>query len=268
VAAGAAAAGVAAMAAAQPRTDGAGQETYEDLLTAELSNLSDLDLGDTGIDMPELVTGAGNDWATADEGDLDFDLDLSAQGGADAAAVPGDGTSDESASSGTAELDDRLLDLEDAEGWGAPKPGGAKAPDMDDLDLQAADLDATLTLDSGGGDNEAGHPADALGRSGDGLDLTVDEAGELDLLTETVIMDGLEFGSGASSTSTVSLAMASLAMADNEAATKLDLARAYLDMGDEDGARTMLDEVLQEGTETQRHEAAVLVARLGQVSNL
>ena len=53
-----------------------------------------------------------------------------------------------------------------------------------------------------------------------------------------------------------------LADAD-EVATKLDLARAYIDMGDTDGARDILDEVLQEGTDAQREEASTLLGRLG-----
>jgi pilus assembly protein FimV len=44
--------------------------------------------------------------------------------------------------------------------------------------------------------------------------------------------------------------------------TRLDLARAYLDMGDPDGARSMLDEVLAEGNETQKDEARKLLAEL------
>lgn len=48
----------------------------------------------------------------------------------------------------------------------------------------------------------------------------------------------------------------------DEIATKLDLARAYIDMGDTDGARDILDEVLQEGTDTQRQEASTLLDRI------
>ncbi len=44
--------------------------------------------------------------------------------------------------------------------------------------------------------------------------------------------------------------------------TKLDLARAYLDMGDPEGARSMLQEVLSEGTETQQAEARRLLAEI------
>jgi len=44
--------------------------------------------------------------------------------------------------------------------------------------------------------------------------------------------------------------------------TRLDLARAYLDMGDPEGARSMLDEVLAEGSDTQKEEARKLLAEL------
>lgn len=50
--------------------------------------------------------------------------------------------------------------------------------------------------------------------------------------------------------------------ASDEAATKLDLARAYIDMGDIEGAREILNEVLQQGTESQRSEAQVLLDKL------
>jgi pilus assembly protein FimV len=50
--------------------------------------------------------------------------------------------------------------------------------------------------------------------------------------------------------------------ASDEVSTKLDLARAYLDMGDPEGARSILDEVLEEGNETQKDEAGKLIAEL------
>jgi pilus assembly protein FimV len=49
----------------------------------------------------------------------------------------------------------------------------------------------------------------------------------------------------------------------SEVGTKLDLARAYVDMGDPDGARSILGEVLEEGDETQREEARELLDSLG-----
>lgn len=48
----------------------------------------------------------------------------------------------------------------------------------------------------------------------------------------------------------------------DEAETKLDLAAAYVDMGDPDGARGILQEVLNEGSEEQKERARTLLATL------
>lgn len=50
---------------------------------------------------------------------------------------------------------------------------------------------------------------------------------------------------------------------DDVVGTKLDLARAYIDMGDQAGARTILDEVVVEGSEVQRQEARQLIQQIG-----
>ena len=47
-----------------------------------------------------------------------------------------------------------------------------------------------------------------------------------------------------------------------EVTTKLDLARAYLDMGDPDGARSILGEVMEEGNDEQKNEAEALISKL------
>lgn len=49
----------------------------------------------------------------------------------------------------------------------------------------------------------------------------------------------------------------------DETATKLDLARVYIDMGDAEGARDILDEVIAEGTAAQQDEARELAKQLG-----
>ena len=48
----------------------------------------------------------------------------------------------------------------------------------------------------------------------------------------------------------------------SEVGTKLDLARAYVDMGDPDGARNILNEVLTEGSASQKQEAQRLLESL------
>lgn len=47
-----------------------------------------------------------------------------------------------------------------------------------------------------------------------------------------------------------------------EVATKLELARAYEEMGDKDGARELVEEILREGSGRQQDEARAILARL------
>ena len=49
----------------------------------------------------------------------------------------------------------------------------------------------------------------------------------------------------------------------DEVGTKLDLARAYIDMGDPDGAKSILGEVMEEGDNHQKQEANELLRGLG-----
>ena len=49
----------------------------------------------------------------------------------------------------------------------------------------------------------------------------------------------------------------------HDASTKLDLARAYEEMGDREGAREILREVIHDGDEVQINEAKAMLAKLG-----
>jgi pilus assembly protein FimV len=49
----------------------------------------------------------------------------------------------------------------------------------------------------------------------------------------------------------------------DENATKLDLAKAYIDMGDSEGARDILQEVMSEGNPQQQQEAKQLLSQVG-----
>jgi FimV-like protein len=51
--------------------------------------------------------------------------------------------------------------------------------------------------------------------------------------------------------------------AEDHVETKLDLAVAYLDMGDKEGAHSLLQEVLNEGSSEQKQRARACMARLG-----
>ena len=48
----------------------------------------------------------------------------------------------------------------------------------------------------------------------------------------------------------------------DEVDTKLNLAKAYIELGDKQGAQTILDEVANGGTDAQQQEAAELRSQL------
>jgi FimV-like protein len=58
------------------------------------------------------------------------------------------------------------------------------------------------------------------------------------------------------------VSMESPAGAGDESSTKLDLARAYIDMGDGDMAKSLLNEVVQQGSAEQQKEAQELLKRV------
>ncbi|MEE9492924.1 MAG: FimV/HubP family polar landmark protein [Gammaproteobacteria bacterium] len=68
-------------------------------------------------------------------------------------------------------------------------------------------------------------------------------------------LDGLDFSASDD------MGDGELADAD-EVATKLDLARAYIDMGDPEGAKSILDEVVVEGSNVQKGEAEEILGKL------
>ncbi len=116
------------------------------------------------------------------------------------------------------------------------------------------------------GDATGTHPAPA--HAGD-VDLDIGEAtgthasnGGLDLDVGTATVPDTAFAA------TQRLSSEELALPDlepvtmSEVGTKLDLARAYMDMGDPDGARNILEEVLHEGSAAQKQEAQRLMESL------
>ncbi len=85
-------------------------------------------------------------------------------------------------------------------------------------------------------------------------DLTVETTG----LMPTIQTEKL----GGGKVTEVDFAIGEEAATMSEVGTKLDLARAYIDMGDPEGARSILDEVLKEGSAVQKQEAERLVSSL------
>jgi pilus assembly protein FimV len=151
---------------------------------------------------------------------------------------------------------------------------------VDDLGIELGDLDA---LSGTAADDDvtriapAGEATQQLPSSGDTMDFDLSElspevtlAGEIDE-TQRVDMDvgGAMFEAEASESVTEQVSLDELPeMSDlepvtmSEVGTKLDLARAYVDMGDPDGARSILEEVLKEGSGSQKQEAQRLLDSL------
>jgi pilus assembly protein FimV len=102
--------------------------------------------------------------------------------------------------------------------------------------------------------------------SGDTVAQMIDERepGVIDLSDATGVLPGLNSGTlevtGLMPKPDFGLDAEAATM--SEVGTKLDLARAYIDMGDPEGARSILDEVLKEGNPNQRKEAERLLAGL------
>ncbi|KRW59523.1 FimV/HubP family polar landmark protein [Pseudomonas sp. TTU2014-080ASC] len=154
--------------------------------------------------------------------------------------------------------DDFLLNLDEVPA-AAPVTQLDEAPAFEPLsaDLQADDFDLSADFDLAESDTVASQaPADSFASQLDKVSAELDElsnslpqAGEAQ--TDLASFDGLDadddfdFLSGADETS-----------------TKLDLARAYIDMGDAEGARDILSEVINEGNEGQQQEARELIAKL------
>ncbi|NHX03134.1 FimV family protein [Pseudomonas koreensis] len=173
-----------------------------------------------------------------DLSDFDLDLDL----GAEPAPAPAVDLAD----------DDFLLDLDEGVKDLSPaEPVVANEVPQDDLELPA-DFDLSLAdeMDS----NPAAEP-DAFAAE------LNDVNAELDRLSQSIAEPTFTEADAAMGDDLGEDDFDFLAGTD-EAATKLDLAQAYIDMGDNDGARDILNEVLTEGDEKQRGEAKEMLSHL------
>ncbi|SDS41103.1 pilus assembly protein FimV [Halopseudomonas litoralis] len=112
----------------------------------------------------------------------------------------------------------------------------------DDLAGFEAELQSVMHAEEGAGDNSADQ-ASAEIESDAAPDVTLDED---PMPSDNLDDDDFDFLSDT-----------------DECATKLDLARAYIDMGDEEGARDILAEVVEEGNEQQQQDAREMIGQIG-----
>lgn len=256
-----------------------------DSTTGSVSSLSD-DLSETAADSFD-VGGLGADLG----GDLGSDLgaDLSSEldlGGDLSAGLDGDFAADLSGDLG-ADLEGGLGDLDATAAALGDDLDGTAASLGDDLasmsagledDLEMTDLEATLA-----GDGELQDMLDATGADDFELSLA-DEgtgagdgglAGEIsmgDLESELLGTDAT--GSLGGLSEEIDFEAAGLSLADetidadltvtgDEVDTMLDLARAYIDMGDADSANSTINEILATGNADQVDAAKELQSQMG-----
>lgn len=142
------------------------------------------------------------------------------------------------------------LDEVDAGGPAERDPGGTAAADAALPDAGVTELE--LDFDELAIEDE--HPAQAPGIEDDELDLS-------DALREAEAPQASGAGeSGSDERDSEDMMFATEA---DQVATRLDLARAYLDMGDDEGARGILEQVVAAGSDEQQREAQALLDRIG-----
>lgn len=163
----------------------------------------------------------------------------------------------------------------------ALSPDDTQLPDLDELSksLQIEEDDAIKALQ-----NEAADLDLNFGESGEDQTMVQDsgpDVGELDALAESGLQDlksgvdesvaefdsktlGLDLTSAGEdfSLSDMDEELTSMTTGADEISTKLDLAKAYIDMGDDEGAREALEEVISQGNDEQQGAAKQLLEQL------
>ena len=196
---------------------------FDDTATTTNSPAASIDITSPATDQPD----------SAADGGLDFDLDLGMDEPVPAAAAI-DLPSESSGLDFDLALDDAPAKAPSA---GGAAPTAAPASGGFDFDLSALSLD---------------DPAEAI-------DLSVAPAKAAPAPLGLDLSDlSLDLDSPADAGSTASAGSGDI----GGVSTKLELAKAYIEIGDTDGAKEILNEVSREGTTAQQQEAKTILAGL------
>ncbi len=257
---------------------GVGAEAGETRTSAGTQVLSGADIAAIVAAAPDIPPETAAEQALSPG--LDFDLGLGApvEAGSPPETAPGIGAGSPPATDVTADLGfdlDLGGDEKKTEAAASEQRSGAAAGGALSLEGTAAGVpaDAVSSIDFDfelpGSDATAqpaprqarAAPAPAAAEGGGGIDFDFD----LDLPAPTE-----EAPSAPLDLSSISLDLGSPGEAAppqdahwQEVATKLDLAKAYQEMGDKDGARELLNEVLKEGDTAQQQQAQSMLEALG-----
>jgi len=215
----------------------------------------------------------------APSGDLDFDLDLgdsaapAAVEGAPALELPpgsettGGGGLDFDIGGAPAapSVESSAIDFQVPEAASVPSVPGETPESEFDSTSTVAMLE---TAAAAGSTTQANIVAEAKAQAGDPAKppadmIMLDEAAGDEDHEKTIVVDFnmLDEPSGTPSGGNGAAPVADARW--QEVATKLDLAKAYEEMGDKDGTRELLNEVLKEGDHAQQEQAKSILTRLG-----
>lgn len=244
--------------------------------STDSEELMDLDFEGTAADKPE----------DSDDGDNVIDFDAASAGDDLSLDMDASASSDEDDLNGGLELDlgekeedtiaDDGLELsltgEDLSDDEEPIQLDADSGDSDDelpsldLDIEGADDAGELSLDDSNNEQE-----DDPGSLDFDLGMDEDLGDDDDIVdgSSTLEMEppGIDAGNDDDDEddSTVFVPRTSQAeeqSAEDEIATKLDLAKAYVELGDKDSAKTILDEVMAAGNDEQKQQAQDLLEQV------
>lgn len=116
-------------------------------------------------------------------------------------------------------------------------------------DVEQDDVDESAIFNGMAEDSVANTIEEALAETQDDEELYIPEFGETEAAEDEEVSDEEE-------------EFDFFDASGDEVATKLDLARAYMDMGDEEGAKVILDDVVESGNEQQISEAQNMIERM------
>ncbi|MBQ0777963.1 MAG: FimV family protein [Pseudomonas sp.] len=243
----------------------AAESEHDDLdLDFDLDDSLAKDLADPGVAAP-------SSQAAEDEFELDFNLDESSQPAK--AETESDFTLDEDFDlSLTDDLQaDSLMAEMDAMGQSDAKTPTDAEPSETSFDLSDEELMRFEEELNEAENEEAGFAQSGVESDAPSRNLTSDDTSFESNELNPQLDDDDEIDALPSSTAEQALAD-SMAEDDedefdflsgtDECATKLDLARAYIDMGDQEGARDILGEVLEEGNDQQKQDARDMMEQL------
>lgn len=214
--------------------------------------------GDLSLDNASSVEGVSSEQIAASSDELSSLLDelngdgVEESGSARVLSAANDVADLEPMNETISGLEDTGLDFEESVlDLSAIGDDNLSADGLEGLELTGSPEELTLDLEDLGGDVAADSSVESMFDHTETLDTAFDQTQELEIpdLTANTDLTGSDDSASFGGT--------------NEMETMLDLAKAYIDMGDNDSASSALNEIVKGGTEDQKNTAEELLKKIG-----